>query len=469
MPPLSKFYDSRGLPVAASTPAAVESLDAAILAYVGMRKDPAERTATLLQVDPECILAHCLNGYLHMHACHRAEAMMAQQDLGRAQHLAASGESSPRETLHIAALDAWCKGDLVAALECWENILAGNPLDLLALRLAQFMTSYLGRSVDILDSVARVLPAWPPGLPGYGFVLSCYAYGLEEAGDYEAAESFGRRAVEMNPQDLWGAHAVVHVMEMQGRIPEGIEWISSAQERWHECGNFVNHLWWHCGLFHLAAKQYELALALYDRRVCAEESDEYLDIANASALLWRLEQAGVSVGDRWERLAHRAARHLDEHFFVFVDLHYMIASAAGLALTDTEAFLDSCTRFAGDANCTQAGVMQNVGLPIAKAIIAHRKRAFVDAVDLLLPVKDLIHRIGGSHAQRDLFEQLLIDAAARAERLALARSLLSQKIEKRPRDLWAWRALTSVLESLGDASGVTASRIEIARILAAFS
>ena len=465
MPVLSTFCDSRGLAVTASTPASVELLDSAVLAYLGMRKDTAVRTAALLDADPACILGHCLNGYLHMHACRGAEATLARQDLARAQRLTESSDPTPRERLHIVALNAWSKGKLAAALDFWETILAGAPFDLLALRLAQFMTSYLGRSARIRDSIARVFPMWTPETSGYGFVLSCYAYGLEEAGDYEIAERFGRRAVEMNPRDLWGTHAVAHVMEMQGRTREGITWISSAQDEWIECGNFVNHLWWHCGLFQLAAEQYEEALALYDRRVWVEESDEYLDIANASALLWRLEQAGINVGDRWERLAQRAAHHLDEHFFVFVDLHYMIAAVAGLPAASTEKFLDSCTRFAGTAKCTEAAVMQNVGLPLAKAIIAHRKGAFGDAVDLIFPVKDLIHGIGGSHAQRDLFEHLLLDAAVRAERLNVARSLLSQRIEKRPRDLWAWRMLACLLETLGDATAAAASRAEIARIL----
>jgi tetratricopeptide (TPR) repeat protein len=466
MSSLPKFSDSRGLAVSAATTNTVEMLDSAIAAYLGVRKDVAERTAQVLQVDPTCILAHCLNGYLHLHSCRATEASLARQDLVHAQSLADPGDLTPRERLHLAALSAWTDGNLVAALDCWEEILAELPFDLLALRLAQFMTSYLGRSAAIRDSVSRVFPVWTPETPGYGFVLSCYAYGLEEAGDYETAERFARRAVEINPQDLWGAHAVAHVMEMQGRTREGIAWISTTQKQWVECGNFINHLWWHCGLFYLAAGEYEAALALYDQKVRADGSDEYLDIANASALLWRLEQSGVSVGDRWESLADRTSRHLDEHYFVFVDLHYMIAAAASLPRKSAERFLDSCTRFAGTPNCTEAEVMRDVGLALAKGIIAHRKNVFDDVVNLILPVKDLIHRIGGSHAQRDLFEHLLVDSAVRAKRLNLARSLLSQRIERRPRDLWAWRTLSSLMETLGDTTAAAASRSETARILA---
>ena len=101
----------------------------------------------------------------------------------------------PREKLHVLALEAWIGRDLIAALARWEAILADYPRDILAVRLAQFMTSYLGNSQGICDSVERVFSKWDPSVPGYGYVLGCYAYGLEEAGKYSLAEYYGRLAI----------------------------------------------------------------------------------------------------------------------------------------------------------------------------------------------------------------------------------------------------------------------------------
>jgi tetratricopeptide (TPR) repeat protein len=461
------YKDSRGLTVTASAPETVELLDGAVVAYLGMRRDVADRTEALVRADPECPLGHCLSGYLSMHAGKQSTLADARQALLRAKAASGGRYATSRESLHVGALEAWLTGDLVGALDRWEQVLTEHPTDILAIRLAQFLTSYLGRSQGIRDSVARVLPAWAPEMPGYGFLLGCQAYGLEEAGEYDRAERVGRAAVDENPEDLWANHAVAHVMEMQGRPREGIAWVHASRQQWHGCGNFVRHLWWHCCLYHLMLLEYDRVLELYDHEVRAESTDEYLDIANAAALLWRLEQLGVSVGDRWEELARRAQSHIEDHLFVFADLHYMLAVAARSSPATVAAFLDSCTHYAKTEPRTEAQVMQQVGLAIAEAIVAHRNRHYSRASDLLLPVKDSIRRVGGSHAQRDLFEHMLIDSTIRSDRPLVARTLLQERIAKRPRDLWAWRHLARVFEALDDPDHGMLAQIEINKLMIA--
>jgi tetratricopeptide (TPR) repeat protein len=459
------YFDSRALGVTASDSSSVEHLDAAVTSYLGARRDTPRRLEMLLANDPDCILAYCLQGYLSMHAGKLGSVIAAREAHSRAVQTAAVRGVTQREKLHIVALESWIAGDFERALEGWEAILRESPLDILALRLAQFMTSYLGKSASIRDSVSRVFPSWSEGVPGYGFVLGCYAYGLEETGNYALAEAFGRQAVEQNASDLWAAHAVTHVMEMQGRPHDGIFWVEGLQQQWAECNNFVFHLWWHQCLFHLALDQFDRVLEVYDCQVRPQSTDEYLDIANAADVLWRLEQAGVSVGDRWEELAQRASSHIEDHLFVFADLHYLLALAAEGEAHTVEKFLDSCARFANSGCSTESRVMAEVGLAVAQSIVAHRKKNYAEAGDVLLPVRDLIWKTGGSHAQRDVFEQLLIDSVARAGRGALARSLLSDRIARRPNDIWSWKNLAAVHATLGDASGASAASDELKRLL----
>lgn len=438
-----------GEPVAAASPEALRLFDDAVTGYAGARRDTRDRLARVFAADPACVMAHCLDGYLFMLSSKRDAMPRAREALARAQAASTAQTMPRREQLHLAALDAWSGGEMRRAARIWDIALDEFPRDLTALKVSQFVLSYLGESERMRDRVARVFPAWTSDTPGHGFVLGCYAYALEESGDYRRAEEMGRRAVELDRRDIWAAHAVAHVAEMEGRLQDGIDWIGTLAAGWNECSNFALHLRWHESLYHLELEQHDRVLALYDREVRAESTDEYLDVTNAVSLLWRLEQAEVDVGARWSELAARARSHLDDHALVFVDLHYLMALAAARDTNATGEFLASCERFAASGQGTEAEVMAEVGLPLARAVVAHRQGAYGDVVDHLFPARRRIRRIGASHAQRDVFEQLLIDAACRAGRLEEANELLADRLARRPRNRWGLRQYDAVLDALG--------------------
>jgi tetratricopeptide (TPR) repeat protein len=314
-------------------------------------------------------------------------------------------------------------------------------------------------------SVERVLHAWDDGVPGYGFVLGSYAFGLEESGDYAAAERAGRRAIELNPQDVWAAHAVAHVLEMQGRPREGIAWLDGLDGGWGEIHNFVFHARWHRALFHLELERYDTVLDLYDREFRAESTEEYLDITNAVAMLWRLEQAGIDVGHRWDELAERSAALTDDHMMVFADVHYIMALAASGDRAGVARWEESSRRYAEAGGETQSQVMADIGLGLGEAIIAHRDGEWRRVVDRLSMLRPAIRGIGGSHAQRDLFQQMLIDAALRDGNLKLAKALLSERTHARARNVWGWKHYAKAASGLGEAGVAVAAEAEARRLL----
>jgi tetratricopeptide (TPR) repeat protein len=447
----------------------VADLDDAVSAYLGARADTRDRLKAVLAQDPGCVMGHCLDGYLHVQSSGHEAAQRGRAALARARAAHPASTLPAREAGHLAALDAFSNGDLRGAVGCWDALLAQHPRDLVALRVSQFTLSYLGESRRMLDTVARVLPSWDAAVPGYGYFLGCHAYALEECAEYDRAEEMGRRAVELNPADIWAAHAVAHVNEMQGRVRDGIRWIASMSSEWRDCGNFALHLRWHEALYLLELEEYDRVLQLYDREVRAQPTDEYLDIVNAVSLLWRLEQADVDVGARWRELAERGRAHADDHMLVFVDLHYLMALAAAGDAAAVSTFVESCERFAREGACTEAEVMATVGLPLAQAVIAHRKRNYREVVRLLAPIRGEILRIGASHAQRDVFQQLLIDAAWRGGQLDVAAELLAERIAHRPSNMWAWKHRHAVLEALGGGKGAVGAARALERLRTASS
>jgi tetratricopeptide (TPR) repeat protein len=293
----------------------------------------------------------------------------------------------------------------------------------------------------------------------------CHAFGLEEAGDYAAAERAGRRAIELNRADLWAAHAVAHVLEMQNRTREGIGWIDALDREWGEANNFVFHIRWHRCLFYLEREDYDRVLDLYDREVRTESTDEYLDITNAVALLWRLEHAGVDVGGRWAELRERAQVRLDDHLLVFADVHYAMALATG-GEVGMEMWLKSSTAFARQPGMIEADVMAQSGLALGEAAHAHRRGDYGRVIRLLYSRRESLRRIGGSHAQRDLFEQMLIDSAIRSGQNHLAQALLSERLTLRPDNLWGWRQLAKLARATDDRSALAHAEAAARRILA---
>ncbi|MGF1594871.1 MAG: tetratricopeptide repeat protein [Kiloniellaceae bacterium] len=437
-------HDVRGLPQTAAGAEAMRAYDATVEAYLGFELATGDRLKEAFALDPAMPMAHCLKGCFLLLFARRGLAARAEKALAEARAAGAAAGLTPREAGHLAALEAWLGEDLAAAAAAYDALLAEHPRDIVALKLAQYLHFYLGDPEAMRRSVAGPFGAWHADLPGYGYVLGLKAFALEECGDYAAAEAAGREAVEHNPADIWAAHAVAHVMEMRDRAAEGAAWIDALEPQWSGVNNFAYHVYWHRCLFLLEQGEVDAVLRHYDGDVRGDRSEDYLDISNAVALLWRLEQRGVDVGDRWEELAEKAARLGEDHMLVFADAHYMMALAARGAAGTPEALLDSLERFAAGPG-TQAGVARAVGLPLCRAVAAHRRGRFAEAVDSLLPHRAALHRIGGSAAQRDLFEQLLIDAAVKAGRRDLARVLVSERAAVRPANTWN-RAMVAAVD-----------------------
>jgi len=438
--------DPRGLEVTAHDPASVSRLEATLAAYCAFRKDTGDRLKAALAGDPQLVLAHLMRGYFMLLLAKRELLPRARQAAESADKAMAEAGATPRERLHRQALAAWIERDEITAVQILASILNEWPADILALKLAQYLQFYAGDAAAMRATTERALARWDADAPLYGYALGCHAFGLEECGDYDAAERLGRRAVSLNPDDIWAAHAVAHVFEMQDRSSEGEHWVEAKASAWSDANNFAYHVAWHRCLFLLAQGRHDEILARYDAEVRAEPSDDYLDVTNAVSLLWRLEQAGIDVGRRWQELGERARARRDDHMLVFADVHYAMALAA---LRDDEggaAWLASSRAYAGAAREAQAAVMAEVGIALGEATAAHRRGAFARVVDLLLPRRDVIRRIGGSHAQRDLFAQLLIDAAVKSERHAVARMLIAARLAQRPRNAWAAAELALIEE-----------------------
>jgi hypothetical protein len=280
----------------------------------------------------------------------------------------------------------------------------------------------------MLRSMDAVIDRYGPDHVHSGYAMGCMAFALEECGAYPEAERWGRTGIERAPDDAWGLHAVAHVLDMTGRSAEGIAWLAPQVHRWAHCNNFGYHVWWHLALFHLDQGAFDRVLDLYDTKVRAEHTDDYRDIANGASMLVRLEIEGMDVGDRWEELAELAAGRVEDGAVVFADLHYLLALHGGTRCPEADRLVARIARDAQRCDHEMHEVAAVAGLPTAQGLAAFRAGNYDLAFKWLAAAQPLSQRIGGSHAQRDVFSRLLVEAGLRAgrwqdaERALLART-----------------------------------------------
>src|SRR5690606_33378920 len=84
-----------------------------------------------------------------------------------------------RERGHLTAIRHFLDGNLAQAARTLEDVAIAHPTDLLALQAGQLTDFLIGDSRMLRDRIARALPAWRPGMPGYHAVLGMHAFGLE--------------------------------------------------------------------------------------------------------------------------------------------------------------------------------------------------------------------------------------------------------------------------------------------------
>lgn len=407
--------DRLGLELGAANGEAARAFDETLWAYIGFAREPGVPLQRALAADPAMPMALCLQGYFFHLMGLPALTSKASSVLENLKKVKAM---NARERAHVAALSAWCDGELERTCKLLDGILADYPRDILALKLANYLYFYLGDAKNVRDGPARALGAWDEGTPGYGHLLALHAFGLEESGDYAAAERIGRRATGLNPADPWAVHAVAHVMEMQDRSAEGAAWIQGLAPHWDRANFFRFHLWWHLALMHWGAGRADEALALYDARVWDEGSSENLSLCNDVSLLARLEMAGLDVGARWDAVARLVREQAGgASVLAFVDAHYALALGALPPL---------------EQRGTTSRVHDSVGRAACEAAVAWRAGDAATVVARLAPVRKELHKIGGSHAQRDLFTLLLLDSAIAAGDRSLAAALRAERAAQRP-------------------------------------
>ena len=443
--------DCLGNPVTDTAPDLIGALNDFIQGFIAY-ETRAVAIFGLIDRFPDSCLGNTYAGFLWMFLEAPEAPEKAAPFLARA--LAAPG--TPREKANAQVLAAWVAGDIPETIRRCEDIARAHPTDLAILKLGQYHLFNLGDAAGMLRMALYALPGGQNTPHVHGMI----AFGFEQCHLLAEAESSARRAMQIEPADPWAHHALAHVMLTQGRVDEGIAFLESVSPTWETLNSFMHtHNWWHLALFYISRDRQDDVRRLYDTHVWAREKDYSQDQIGAVSLLARMEFAGIDVGDRWQDVAMRIAARGADTVSPFLTLQYLFALArAGLPQRDT---LLAAIRTRAATPAHDQAAWAKVALPAATGIIAHAAGDFAGAARDLGRALPRMREIGGSHAQRDFFDQIHLDALIKAGDASAAQQVLEIRRGFDPDGIPLNRMLAQVYETLGLPTQAATARAHI--------
>uniref|UniRef100_A0AAQ4NZ04 Tetratricopeptide repeat domain 38 n=1 Tax=Gasterosteus aculeatus aculeatus TaxID=481459 RepID=A0AAQ4NZ04_GASAC len=381
-----KAWSAEGLPLSTSSNEACKLYDAILTQYVKWQNDENvggfEGSISAIQAaDPNFVMGHVISTGLELVST-VSSTRLNQRLAGavrRTVELADSQALSSRERLHVVLFPHG------AACDVWEDILVDHPTDMLALKFSHDGYFYTGAKAQLRDSVARVLPYWKPHMPFFSFLV---------------------QGLAMTPKDAWSVHSVAHVYEMKAEVDKGLKFMESREKDWQ-----VHIL---CCYSYAKVNSKRLSCVQVIRRCKATGS--MLDTVDASSMLCRLQMEGVCVKDRWQEVLQVTRPHTDDHVTLFNDVHFLMASLGAKDGGTSRRLLEGLQELAKEPGDNQQHhLAASLGVSMVEAMTEYDQGNYNRTVELLYPLRYRLVEMGGSDAQRDVFNRLLIHAAIKSE------------------------------------------------------
>jgi tetratricopeptide (TPR) repeat protein len=434
--------DYLGNPITDERDGTLRGIDEFIEGYLAY-ETRAERILVAAAADPESCMANVYAGILWM-------LLEAPEGASRAaKYLAAAMRAAPsatrREQLNCAMLRAWVDDDLERCIRLCDQVSDEFPRDLAIVKTHQYFEFNRGNSPEMLR-IALKVGAANSDVP-YVYGMKAFAY--EQCHLLDEAESEARSALAMRRKEPWAQHALAHIFLTRGRMDEGARFLEDAANTWSGLNSFMlTHLWWHLALFYLSQGRESEALKAYDEHCWGIAKNYSQDQVGAVSLLARFEIAGLDVGSRWQDLGDHLRARAQDTIQPFLTLQYLYGLARARR-PEAKTLMESVREYAERAPLFTRTVWREVALPGCEGLYAYARGEFERAWHHLSVAVPRMAEAGGSHAQRDLFEQILLDAARGSGRLPLAQHMLELRRSTDPYGVQVNAALAAVYAQLG--------------------
>ena len=436
----SNIKDRYGMTLSTSSPNAADRWQEGIDLLLSQSYGAEEKLQEAIDLDEGFAIAHGCLAFLHMT---RARPDQARESVKRALELADG--ITDRERRHLEAVNLWAHGKGPDALSLVKEHLGESPRDAVLHRLAQrlYMLGCSGAGdPHFPPSLLAMMNGLAPHCGDDWAFLGQYAFAHHEMGILDKALSLAERSLEINPGNAVAAHSVTHSYFEYGDAATGGNFLGNWLEGFDPRAHYHTHLSWHQALFELALGRYGEALQLYEDWIRPTAIAKNISgLSDSASFMWRMTiYGGEAPPMPWDEVKEQAAPAATTPGAAFRDAHAALAFAASGDRELMDQMIDRLRTNAENGNIFAKEVI----LPLAQGIDAFAQEDYSTAVEYLEPVFPQLTRIGGSHAQREVFEDTVLESYLRAEQFDKAEAMLQERLGRRetPRDtFWLGRVM----------------------------
>ncbi|MEO0379203.1 MAG: tetratricopeptide repeat protein [Pseudomonadota bacterium] len=451
------MHDLYGLPIICDSDATRAGIDDFVHGFISFQ-NKATNILKVAKADPANGLANAYAAILYMLLEAPSAPRLAQPFLDNAEQ--ATG-LTPREEAAVEAARLFVTNKIPKLIELCEATVSAYPRDMVMLKLGQYHTFNIGDFPAMLRVAQKAFPQADDIAYAHGML----AFGFEECHLLNDAETAAHRALEIDETEPWAHHALAHIYLTRGHVPEGTAFLESVAHHWSNLNSFMHsHNWWHLALFYISSGRRDDLLAAYDTHVWGLSKDYSQDQIGAVSLLARMEFAGIDVGTRWDDVADHIAKRGADTVSPFMTLQYLYALGR-TKRAEAETLLKAIEERAEDVTQHDQAVWRDVALWAAHGIAAHAAGDHDDTIRFLAKALPRLAEAGGSHAQRDLFEQIHLDALIKSGRTSQAQQVLEMRRTFDPDGVPLNTLLAEVYDKSGLPDQARAARDRIASLI----
>ena len=418
--------DRYELPLTTESRTAADHYVAALDMFIAQTYGVEREFARAVEADESLAVAHAAIGLLQLY---RNAPDDAKRTAARAQKLAVN--ASRRERQQVETISLMINGRNDKAYKLIQEHLKEFPRDILMVRLASRVLILGCSAAGVANFPEELLSMVKPLASEYGddwAFLGQYAFAHHETGQFADALTYAERSLEQRPDNANASHSVAHVFFETGDPDGGADFLGDWLEGYDRRGPFNVHLSWHQALFQLATGRSENAVSLYEDHIRPTVlKKNFGSLQDAASLMWRMKIYGDGEPGAWEEVLEIARPAAEKPGPAFRDAHAALAFAAGGHTEEMGKLISGLDAMAGEGNALSREVM----LPLAKGVEAFAHGEYQDAANNLDGLVEQLPRIGGSHAQREVFEDTILESYIRAGRFDRAQDLLNTRLRRR--------------------------------------